>query len=192
MGVVAALLAGACVAPVLISVLLYSSQLYSAGNQFGLLLPFLLGVGMALPWPFAGASLSFLPKPGGWMVKIKYGFGIFILLLAFYYGYEGVKLLQPQKLEGTHKGWQTSLDAGLAQARRENKPVFIDFWASWCKNCLVMDNTTLANSQVEKRLQKYVKIKYQAEKPDAMPHQAVLKYFNAHGLPTYIILKPRQ
>ena len=75
MGVVAALLAGACVAPVLISVLLYSSQLYSAGNQFGLLLPFLLGVGMALPWPFAGASLSFLPKPGGWMVKIKYGLG---------------------------------------------------------------------------------------------------------------------
>ena len=191
MGAISALLAGACVAPVLISVLLYASSLYSVGNQAGLLLPFLLGAGMALPWPFAGASLSFLPKPGGWMVKVKYAFGVFILLLAFYYGYEGVKLLRPHKLEGEHKGWLTSLDAGLAKARQENKPVFIDFWASWCKNCLVMDSTTFQDPQVDERLQNYVKIKYQAEKPDDMPAHAVLKHFGIHGLPGYVILKPK-
>ncbi|RLC56689.1 MAG: hypothetical protein DRH89_05120 [Candidatus Cloacimonadota bacterium] len=55
LGVIAAVLAGACVAPVLISVIIYSTSLYTAGNPAGLLLPFLLGVGMAIPWPFAGA-----------------------------------------------------------------------------------------------------------------------------------------
>ncbi|HWC00500.1 MAG TPA: cytochrome c biogenesis protein CcdA, partial [Bryobacteraceae bacterium] len=76
MGVMAALLAGACVAPVVISVLLVSAHLYGKGIVAGLLLPFLLGLGMALPWPFAGAGLSFLPKPGKWMKWVKYSFGM--------------------------------------------------------------------------------------------------------------------
>ena len=50
--------------------------------ETALLLPFLLGLGMALPWPFAGAGLSFLPKPGGWMKWVKYSFGVLILLFA--------------------------------------------------------------------------------------------------------------
>lgn len=41
LGAISALLAGACVAPVVIAVLLYSTQQYSAGNTFALLLPFL-------------------------------------------------------------------------------------------------------------------------------------------------------
>ena len=57
---------------VVISVLLLSANLYQAGNPMALLLPFVLGIGMALPWPFAGAGMSFLPKPGAWMTKIKY------------------------------------------------------------------------------------------------------------------------
>ena len=64
LGAVAALLAGACVAPVVISVLLMATDLHAKGVALGLALPFLLGLGMALPWPFMGASLSFLPKPG--------------------------------------------------------------------------------------------------------------------------------
>ena len=63
MGSVAALLAGACVAPVVIAVLLLATSI----GPVGLVLPFVLGFGMALPWPFAGAGLSFLPKPGKWM-----------------------------------------------------------------------------------------------------------------------------
>ena len=75
MGLISALLAGACVAPVVISVLLLATTQYQRGNISGLLLPFVLGIGMALPWPFAGAGLSFLPKPGTWMTRVKYGFG---------------------------------------------------------------------------------------------------------------------
>ncbi len=87
MGAVAALLAGACVAPVVIQVVLFSSSLYASGTTLALALPFFLGLGMALPWPIAGAGLSALPKPGVWMVRVKQAFGVVILGTAIYYGY---------------------------------------------------------------------------------------------------------
>ena len=82
MGSIAALLAGACVAPIVIAVLILASNLYISNPFLGLSLPFLLGLGMAL-LPFAGAGLSFLPKPGKWMEKVKIGFGVIILDLLF-------------------------------------------------------------------------------------------------------------
>src|SRR6187401_3023924 len=87
MGGVAALLAGACVAPVVIQVILFSSNLYATGTAVALGLPFVLGVGMGLPWPVAGAGLASLPKPGAWIVRVKQAFGVLILLTAGYYGY---------------------------------------------------------------------------------------------------------
>src|SRR4029453_14579033 len=79
MGAVAALLAGAGVAPGGIQVVLFSSSLYAGGTSLALALPFVLGLGMAIPWPIAGAGLAALPKPGMWMVRVKQAFGVLIL-----------------------------------------------------------------------------------------------------------------
>ena len=38
----------------------------------------------------------------------------------------------------------------------------------------------------------YVKIKFQAETPDQQPARAVMQKFDAIGLPTYVILRPRR
>lgn len=190
MGSVSALLAGACVAPVVISVLLLSSTLYANGNIAGLFLPFLLGIGMAIPWPFAGAGLSFLPKPGKWMDKVKHVFGIIIILFALYYGHTAYILFRPvPPASQVEEGWVSSLSEGLKIAEEENKLVFIDFWASWCKNCSAMDKGTFKDPEVKKRMENYVKIKYRAEKPNVRPTKEVLDYYNVIGLPTYVILK---
>jgi thiol:disulfide interchange protein DsbD len=201
MGAIAALLAGACVAPVVIQVVLFSSSLYAGGTPLALALPFVLGLGMAIPWPIAGAGLAALPKPGAWMVRVKQAFGVVILGTAVYYGYLSYTMFAnlwvdsaavsgsvQEKLE---KGWTNALAAGLDRAEREGKPVLIDFWATWCKNCLTMDKTTLEDPQVIAALENYVKIKFQAEDPDAEPARSVMARFNAVGLPTYAILKPK-
>ena len=196
MGIVASLLAGACVAPVVISVVLYAGTLYSQGNPAGLMLPFLLGTGMALPWPFAGAGLTFLPKPGKWMVWIKYIFGVFILAMALYYGYTGVHLSRESRIPvaastgetESSLPWFDSLEEGLQTATEENKPVFIDFWATWCKNCKAMDATTFRDPAVRKLLEGYILVKYQAEQPDEPATRALLDRFGIVGLPTYVIL----
>jgi cytochrome c biogenesis protein CcdA len=201
MGAVTALLAGACVAPVVIQVVLFASDLYSKGTPLALTLPFFLGLGMAVPWPIAGAGLASLPKPGMWMVRVKQVFGVFILATAAYYGYLAYELfanrwVDPASVEASvqaqlKEGWYASLDEGLAAAARDRKPVLIDMWATWCKNCLVMDKTTLADAQVKSALAGYTKIKVQAEDLDAPPASTLMKRFGAIGLPAYVILKPK-
>src|SRR5581483_1917533 len=101
MGAVAALLAGACVAPVVIQVVLFSSNLYATGTKIALALPFCLGIGMAIPWPIAGAGLASLPKPGMWMVRVKQAFGVFILATAAYYGYQAYELFSNRWVDPT-------------------------------------------------------------------------------------------
>jgi thiol:disulfide interchange protein DsbD len=200
MGGVAALLAGACVAPVVIQVVLFASNLYATGTSAALALPFFLGIGMAIPWPIAGAGLSSLPKPGPWMVRVKQAFGVLILGTAVYYGYLAYGLFADRFVDAAEvsssveaklkEGWHASLAEGLAAAERDGKPVLIDLWATWCKNCLTMDKTTLASGEVTEALSGYVKIKYQAEQPDESPAAEVMKRFKAVGLPAYAILKP--
>jgi thiol:disulfide interchange protein len=201
MGAVAALLAGACVAPVVIQVVLFSSNLYATGTKIALALPFFLGIGMAIPWPIAGAGLAALPKPGAWMVRVKQALGVVILGTAAYYGYLGYGLLANRWVDGDavassvqeklKAGWYSSLGDGLDAAERQQKPVLIDMWATWCKNCLTMDKTTLENEDVKTALSGYVKIKFQAEEPDKSPAKEVMQRFEAVGLPTYVILRAK-
>jgi thioredoxin:protein disulfide reductase len=201
MGAVAALLAGACVAPVVIQVVLFSSDLYARGTVAALALPFLLGVGMAIPWPLAGAGLTALPKPGGWMLRVKQAFGVLILVTAAYYGYLAYGLFADRWVDAREvassveeklkAGWHSSLAEGLAEAHRDQKPVLVDMWATWCKNCLVMDQTTLTDTRVKDALDGYVKIKFQAEQPDEEPARSIMTRFDAVGLPTYVILHPK-
>lgn len=202
MGGISALLAGACVAPVVIQVIIYSSDQYSKGQTIALALPFFLGIGMALPWPFMGASMAILPKPGAWMVRVKQAMGVFILGFAAYYGYLGWEIFDSTRVDARQvesavearleEGWTASLSDGLAQAKAEDKLVFVDMWATWCKNCLTMDKTTFRNDDVLARLEDYVKVKFQAEDLEVSPTYEVLKHFDGIGLPTYAILRPKK
>ncbi len=191
LGAMSALLAGACVAPVLIWVLLFSAELYGGGNAVGLWLPLLLGLGLGLPWPFLGAGLGFLPKPGAWMVRVKQGFGVLILLFACYYFWNGVQLLHTENVVAEEDGyWQTDVSAAVAEAHENHRPLFIDFWGVTCKACFTMDATTLAAPTIRERLDQMTRLKIQADDFDDPALVPLLQYFGIPGLPAYVVLVP--
>ena len=186
MGIMAALLAGACVAPVVITVVVLAAKLYSEGSYWGLSLPFILGASMALPWPLLGAGLSVLPKPGAWMKYVKSVMGIVIIAMALYYGYLGWTLRSGAFDQ--NKALQEL--AVELEAAAPGQLVLVDCWASWCKNCHALEKV-LTSEKIQHILQRNrIKvIRFQAEKLSDPGVRAWMEKYSLPGLPALLLLQ---
>ena len=190
MGALSAVLAGACVAPVLVSALLLTADLYGRGHVFALGLPFLLGVGMALPWPFLGAGLKVLPKPGAWMKNVNRIFGVAVLCFASWYGWLSFRgFMGPDvPAEGAGAGaFNATPDTFASYLSVADRPVLVDCWASWCKNCAAMERGTLADPKVREALGKFSVIRLQAE--DIMALRRLPGFEKVNGLPAFAVFE---
>ncbi len=193
LGSLSAILAGACVAPILISVIVLTARLSAEGNYFVLALPFALGVGMALPWPFLGAGMKVLPKPGAWMKYVNKAFGVLILLFAVWYGYLAVSGWTSRAPEAQSAGGSAleavpaTFESAFAEAKKSGKPVFVDCWATWCKNCTAMEKTTLADERVVKALERFEVIRLDAT--EIGEFKKIAPFRDVQGLPAYAVFE---
>ena len=81
LGMISALILGACVSPVLISFL--SVAISTSDATLGALTMFFLALGMGVPLILLGFGAGYLvPKAGMWMDKVKYFFGALLLAVA--------------------------------------------------------------------------------------------------------------
>ena len=194
-GAVSAVLAGACVAPVLLAVLLLTADGLATGAKWMACLPFVLGLGMAAPWPIAGAGLSFLPRPGAWMTWVKKIFGIVVLLFAAYYGWVAYRSFAPAEASADEAGVINldgadlpAIEAAIAMARAQGKPVFIDFWGTACKACDEMERDTFPDPAVQAELERFAFLKVRMDLSDSgiLPTK---ERFKIIGLPTYVVIE---
>lgn len=186
LGVGAAVLAGACVEPILLATLLLTAKWYAAGKTWAVVLPFILGAGMGLPWPFAAAGLSVLPKPGAWMKWVNRVFAALMFGLALLYAVQGVN-----GLRGAAGG--DDVAAAAAAPADTAKPTLLVLGAPWCKNCTAMEQTTLRDPAVVRELGKFNVRHIALDDFEAdlkkLPDVAGLPI---PGVPAYVILEPVQ
>jgi len=71
----------------------------------------------------------------------------------------------------------------LARAKKENKPLVLDFYAGWCAPCLKMLKTTIPSPEVAPLLDACVFLKVDTDK-----HSDLAKAFGVVGLPDLRIL----
>lgn len=183
MGVMGAVLAGACVAPVLVGVLLLAAKMQSEGNAAAFALPFAFGFGMALPWPFLGAGLRILPKPGAWMKGVNAVFAAAVAVLAVRYG-----MLAWKGFSGADSAdgeTPATIEARLASPATA-RPVLVDCWATWCGNCKAMEGV-LADPRVKAELEGFTVIRLQAE--DIGELRRVPGFGDIRGLPAFVLFE---
>jgi thiol:disulfide interchange protein DsbD len=83
LGLVCGLIAAPCTGPVLTGILAWIASTQSAG--LGALAMFAFSIGLGAPFFLVGAFAVQLPKSGRWMVHVKSGLGIVLLIVALYF-----------------------------------------------------------------------------------------------------------
>ncbi len=86
--------------------------------------------------------------------------------------------------------WSSDLDAALALARSENKPVMIDFVADWCGPCKSMDASTFSNADVIRKAQAFipVRIDIDRQKAVAAKYNGLARAYGGAGIPNILFL----
>ena len=70
--------------------------------------------------------------------------------------------------------------------------MFVDVWATWCKNCLAMEKKTFKDADVQKALEHYAVIRLQAEKPNELMALPEFKDLNIKGLPAFVVFEKEE
>lgn len=185
LGAGTAVLAGACIAPILLATLVLTAKWFAAGRVWAVALPFVLGAGMGLPWPFITAGMSVLPKPGAWMRWVNRVFAVVLFGFAVWYGWLA--------WGGFMARAETIAPAPDAAAASDpTRPTLVIVGAPWCKNCTAMERTTLKEPSVVEALAKFNVKHVEINTFDDLKKYPELDGLGIDktGVPAYVVIDP--
>jgi thiol:disulfide interchange protein len=195
-GVMTTIVASPCTAPFMGTALTAG---LSQPNIVGFGIFTFLGLGLALPFVLLSAFpflLSFVPKPGPWMLHLKKILGFILLAcviwLLWVFGIQTGLGDLSKFYKPTHElQWQAYSSTAVSQARQSGHGVFIDFTADWCINCQVNDRLVLQNREVVRVFKERGIIAFKGDwtKYDPAITKA-LTSFGRDSIPVYVYYPP--
>ncbi|KKM66280.1 hypothetical protein LCGC14_1482750 [marine sediment metagenome] len=79
--------------------------------------------------------------------------------------------------------WLTDYDNALQQAKKEGTLVVIDFFATWCGPCQMMERTTFVDERVRRRMMKFVPLKIDVDR-----QREIAAKYGIQSLPTTAVV----
>ena len=183
LGAGTAVLAGACVAPILLATLVLTAKWFAEGRVWAVALPFVLGAGMGLPWPFITAGMAVLPKPGAWMRWVNRAFAVVLFGFAVWYGWLAWGGFTA-RAEAAPAPTQES-----AVAEDASRPTLVIVGAPWCKNCTAMEKTTLKEPSVVEALAKFNVKHVEINTFADLANYPELAGLDIKGVPAYVVIE---
>ena len=106
-------------------------------------------------------------------MKAKTFYGVFTIVVIL-----GMGMLSSASAETGNINW-VSYDKGMALGKSEQKKVFINFYATWCSFCRMMDTKTFTDAAVVD----YLNNNFIAVKVDVDKERDVAAHYNIRPLP---------
>ncbi len=155
---------------------------------------FLMGLGMSLPYLFISIFpnlTKFFPKPGIWMIYIKYFlglllFGTFIWILTILINNH--TFFQNLNQNFVNSDWMTIDDVIIDEKLINDNIIFVDITADWCATCKFNKLNVLNTKKIEKAFEKnnVLKIRGDWTKPNEKINN-FLNHHNKFGIPLNVI-----
>ena len=105
----------------------------------------------------------------------------------------GFAVVSSAAIAAPHEGWSADLDKAIAQAKKENKAVLVEFTGSdWCPPCMMMRKEVFSKKEfVEKASKQYILVEIDLPKKDkavAEKNRPLVEKYKVDGFPTIMLL----
>jgi len=102
-------------------------------------------------------------------------------------GLQAGEIFRAKNLSGAHFSFVHDLAQLRGEIENSKKPVIVDFWASWCKNC-EQSERAFADPALAGALDKFSLLKIDLSE-DSEQNRAIKAHFNVFGPPTILFFK---
>lgn len=134
-------------------------------------------------------SFAKIAKGAGWAMLL---FGSFLMVVGVF---DLRPLLSSQSLSGLPLAadgvpgieWRALNDQSLDEAKRQGKPVIIDFYADWCAACHELDRITFVHPRVIEATRDFERLRFDATR-DSAQLEIYKKRYGILGLPWVVLI----
>jgi len=110
--------------------------------------------------------------------------GIIIVLAIAAYVALAPKSQKNVETQNSSLNWYTDLNSAFEESKKTSETVFVYFYAEWCSACIVFEENTLSDPEVQDKLsENYISVKIDIDKNPQLASD-----YKIYSIPTLIFL----